>query len=248
MRLTATAGLFAFSIFMIASNSQVQANALDVSNIETESYLVALETQAADQQGEVKETKPEPVNYEIVENDSLSKIAKKYATSWKRIYDKNTQIEHPDVINAGDSITIPTADESLTERPLPEVHSQPVIESEPSTTTQISSPNSTVTYSSGTSTGNSYTAGYCTWYAKIKRPDMPNNLGNADTWVSRAAAQGIATGSVPRVGAIGQQGMHVVYVESVNGDGTVTVSEMNYNGWNVVSSRTVPASTFFYIY
>jgi peptidoglycan DL-endopeptidase CwlO len=77
---------------------------------------------------------------------------------------------------------------------------------------------------------------------------LPNNLGNANTWVARAAAQGIPTGSAPRVGAIGQQGMHVVYVESVNGDGTVTVSEMNFRGRYVISSRTVPASTFRYIY
>ena len=77
---------------------------------------------------------------------------------------------------------------------------------------------------------------------------MPNNLGNANTWVARAAAQGMATGSTPRAGAVGQQGMHVVYVESVNGDGTVTISEMNHVGWNVVNQRTVPASNFQYIY
>ena len=100
----------------------------------------------------------------------------------------------------------------------------------------------------GSSAGNTYYYGYCTFYAKSRRPDLPNNLGNADTWVARAAAQGIATGSAPRVGAIGQQGMHVVYVESVNGDGTVTVSEMNFQGWGVTSSRTVPAGTFQYIY
>jgi surface antigen len=80
------------------------------------------------------------------------------------------------------------------------------------------------------------------------RPDLPNNLGNANTWVSRAAAQGLATGSAPRVGAVGQQGMHVVYVEAVNGDGTVTISEMNHAGLYVRTVRTVPASTFMYIY
>lgn len=80
------------------------------------------------------------------------------------------------------------------------------------------------------------------------RPDLPNNLGNADTWVARAAAQGIPTGSAPRVGAIGQQGMHVVYVQSVNGNGTVTISEMNYQGLYIISTRTVPANSFMYIY
>jgi surface antigen len=32
---------------------------------------------------------------------------------------------------------------------------------------------------------------------------------------------------------------HVAVVESVNADGSIVVSEMNYAGWNVVSSRTV---------
>ena len=96
--------------------------------------------------------------------------------------------------------------------------------------------------------GNTYSRGYCTWYAKNKRPDLPNSLGNAYSWLARAKAQGIPTGSVPRVGAIGQRAMHVVYVERVNADGTVFVSEMNYRGWNIVSTRTAPASSFQYIY
>lgn len=101
----------------------------------------------------------------------------------------------------------------------------------------------------GTSSGNSYSPGYCTFYAKNMRPDLPNNLGNADTWYSRAAAQGLSVGSTPRAGAIGETKayMHVVYIESVHGD-TVTVSEMNYKGRGVVSKRTAPASEFRYIY
>ena len=99
------------------------------------------------------------------------------------------------------------------------------------------------------SPGNSYAYGYCTWYAKSKRPDLPNNLGNAGQWVANAAQQGFATGSTPRAGAIGSQPGHVVYVESVNSDGTVNISEMNYNGRvGVVHNRTVAASTFTYIY
>jgi surface antigen len=96
--------------------------------------------------------------------------------------------------------------------------------------------------------GNGYAWGNCTWYAKSKRPDLPNNLGNAYSWVSQASAQGLPTGVEPRVGAIGQQGMHVVYVESVNDDGTISISEMNYHGFGVVSTRTVPVGTFEYIY
>lgn len=95
--------------------------------------------------------------------------------------------------------------------------------------------------------GNLYTPGNCTWYAKSRRPDLPNNLGNANTWVYRAAEQGIPTGDTPRPGAIGQQGMHVVYVESVNGD-EMHISEMNYEGLYVIDERTIPWGGWSFIY
>jgi surface antigen len=96
--------------------------------------------------------------------------------------------------------------------------------------------------------GNSYRAGNCTWYAKHKRPDLPNNLGNANTWLIRARAQGLPTGLTPRVGSIGQKSMHVVYVEKVNADKTILITEMNFKGVGIVSSRNVPANSFAYIY
>lgn len=86
--------------------------------------------------------------------------------------------------------------------------------------------------------GGGYSAGYCTAFAWSMRPDLPGNLGNANTWTTRASAQGYATGYIPRAGAIGQQGMHVAYVTSVNADGTFNVSEQNYKGWNIISSRS----------
>ncbi|USN96923.1 MAG: CHAP domain-containing protein [Candidatus Nomurabacteria bacterium] len=100
---------------------------------------------------------------------------------------------------------------------------------------------------------NLYINGQCTWYAKKRRPDLPNGLGNANTWYARAAAKGYKVGSSPRVGAIGatSQGAlgHVVYVESVHRNGTITVSEMNYNGGvGKVHTRTVAATQFKYIY
>lgn len=100
---------------------------------------------------------------------------------------------------------------------------------------------------------NSYAWGQCTWYANNKRPDLPNNLGNANTWYAVAAAAGIAVGTEPRVGAIGvtTEGYygHVVYVETINDDGTVNISEMNYaGGINVVHYRTVMPGEFVYIY
>lgn len=198
-------------------------------------------------------TSPKQSKYVVKRGDSLSKIAQKYNTTWRRLYDKNRSITDPNVIVVGQAVVIPHPNEKLAPRKLPATQ-QPAARTQPSTSrSRPTASSTTMTYRSarvprGSSAGNSYYAGYCTWYAKSRRPDMPNNLGNADTWVVRAAAQGLATGSRPRAGAIGQQGMHVVYVERVNRNGTVTISEMNYRGFGVVSSRTVPASTFMYIY
>lgn len=182
----------------------------------------------------------------VVKGETLSDIAKQYDTTWRRIYDKNKSLADPDTIETVLVLVIPQSTEKLDNRPLPtaSIATSGSAASSAVAATQIVSTAQPV----GSSAGNGYFAGYCTWYAKSRRPDMPNNLGNADTWVARAAAQGFATGSVPRAGAIGQQGMHVVYVERVNSDGSVTISEMNYQGFGVVSSRTVPASTFMYIY
>lgn len=201
----------------------------------TESKEVVVEPPAA----------PPVTQHVVVEGDNLSKIAEVHQTTWVRLFSKNLTVENPDTLNVGQVLVIPTASEQFPERPLP-TPIDPVIQASvqlPAARTSSGQPQSR-----GSSAGNTYTAGYCTWYAKSRRPDLPNSLGNANTWVSRAAAQGLATGNVPRVGAIGQQGMHVVYVEAVNGDGTITISEMNYRGLYVTSSRVAAASSFSYIY
>lgn len=99
--------------------------------------------------------------------------------------------------------------------------------------------------------GNGYAYGYCTYYVASRRA-VPSNWGNANAWYYNAQASGFSVGSMPVPGAIAWTGAgyygHVAYVESVNGN-SVTVSEMNFNGgWNRVSSRTVSAGEFRYIY
>jgi surface antigen len=96
---------------------------------------------------------------------------------------------------------------------------------------------------------NTYTRGQCTWYVASRRP-VPSNWGNAISWYYNAQRAGFATGSAPRAGAIGwERSNHVVYVESVNSNGTVNISEMNWGGRpGVLHTRTEPASRFLYIY
>ena len=100
-----------------------------------------------------------------------------------------------------------------------------------------------------TGTGNGFAYGYCTWYVANKRY-VPWR-GNAAEWWWNARAFGYAEGSSPRVGAIMVMGYsgtspdgHVGYVESVNGNGSFVVSEMNWwgvpgGGWGRVDYRTV---------
>ncbi len=291
---TLIAGVTIVTIGMITPGAQVSAEASDLVNDDSDikswdvreyigrennSLLTALLTedelnrmeanlQETDSVVEEEDEDEEPIVHEVQRGESLVKIADEYDITWTRIWDKNDQLDHPDVLHIGEELEIPFEDEELNERELPEVvvvepeiaeaapeparteasATQPAASSNSSATTSAPAATQQQTAPRGSNGGNLYTAGNCTWYAKNRRPDLPNNLGNADTWAARAAAQGIPTGSEPRVGAIGQQGMHVVYVEAVHGDGTVTISEMNWKGLYVISQRTVAASNFRYIY
>lgn len=103
---------------------------------------------------------------------------------------------------------------------------------------------------------NGYDFGYCTyWVAKLRaeagRP-LPSDLGDASTWAIRAQEFGLPVGTTPQVGAAVVMSTygegHVGYVTAVNGDGTITVSEMNVVYWDVVDTRTVPGAGYEYIY
>jgi surface antigen len=88
---------------------------------------------------------------------------------------------------------------------------------------------------------NHFAFGYCTWYVATKR-NVPW-YGNAIDWWPNARSYGYSEGQKPVRGAImvtsESHWGHVAYVESVNRDGSWTVSEMNYKAWNVVDIRTV---------
>lgn len=214
--------------------------------------VLAPSAHAEEKKSTKKDEKPAPVMVTVQSGDSLSSIADAHQTTYVRIFDANDFIANPDLINAGDQVRIPTADEQLPDR-YGDMYSAPVVAAAaPAAASSVH--RSAAPSSSGSrvvsSAGNTYYYGYCTWYAKQRRPDLPNMLGNGGQWVANAAARGYATGSVPRAGAIAETYGHVAYVESVNGDGTLVISEMNGPaGFGVVGTRTVPASTYFgYIY
>lgn len=100
---------------------------------------------------------------------------------------------------------------------------------------------------------NGYDYGWCTWHAANRRMEIgrpiPNNMGNAISWLGVARAMGLETGEQPREGAvvyhldIGGWG-HVAFVEKINPDGSIKVSDMNYPIWGQVTYRTVKPSDF----
>lgn len=267
MRKSVVAGIFAYALFFVAPKAAAETASpeylytVSVNSIkpalvavsEAQTTQIALLENAQPATVVPKEDASEAVSsYTVHDGDTLIEIALQFDTNWQRIFFKNTSIADPDAIKPGDVILIPAQDEELAERAIPvnapKAGEKPAPSAQKNQRASSSATRSSNVTVRGDSNGNRYSYGYCTWYVKNMRPDLPNNLGDAISWVSRARAQGMATGNTPQVGAVGQKGNHVVYVESVNNDGTVTISEMNHVGWNKTSRRTLPASNFSYIY
>lgn len=249
VRKTAFAGLLLCVLMFLALAPSAHAETIALfeqttpvdKNIELATEVIT----NAQEEAPAKPARQKVVRHTVAKGESLVKIANRYDVTWQKIYYKNTDLNDPDNIKTGEVLLIPSADAVVKKRKIPKNEPKPSAVQQTASTPEPAN-SSTTNYSS--SAGNTYTYGYCTWYVKNRRPDLPNGLGNAYEWVGNAQAMGMATGSSPRAGAAGQRGNHVVYVEQVHGDGTVTVSEMNHVAWNVVSSRRVPASYFTYIY
>lgn len=100
--------------------------------------------------------------------------------------------------------------------------------------------NSSRSYRSGGSTAG-IPWGWCTWYA-AKEFGGIGWRGNAGTWYNNAASAGYKTGQTPQAGALfvtSESGWgHTGIIRKVNGD-SITVEEMNYKGFGVVSTRTI---------
>lgn len=177
------------------------------------------------------------IQYKVNDGDTAEALAQKYQSNADQIIAFNNA--EVDGIKPGQVVIIP--DGVMPQAPRP---AAPAAVASSSSTAPAK-----VSIGPG-SRSNGYSYGYCTWYVASKRA-VPGSWGNARTWYGNAQIAGYGVGSAPRPGAIAWTGAgyygHVAYVESVSG-GMVTVSEMNYNGWNRVSSRTVPASSFRYIY
>lgn len=106
--------------------------------------------------------------------------------------------------------------------------------------------------------------GNCTWYANGRLRELGYNstqlnalVGNAGNWANQATAANILVDNIPTVGSIAQLNSgsfsslgHVAVVESVNADGTITVTESSYSTdtssvWNFLWRRRTVSPTWF---
>jgi surface antigen len=176
--------------------------------------------------------------YTVQSGDTAASVASTYKSNAAQILAYNND-EATDLV-PGQKIIIPDG-----EKPQPVA---PVVSAPAAVTPRFNNIQPLTNYSGG---ANGYSFGYCTWYVASRR-SVPSFWGNANQWYYNAQVSGFAVGSTPEVGAIAWTGAgyfgHVAYVIGASG-GQVTISEMNGTaGWDRVDTRTVPASSFLYIY
>ena len=172
------------------------------------------------------------VIHTVADGETIDSIAAKYGVDKQRVITYN-DLEASGVV-AGQRLVLPGGILPQNERPSVRSVTTPVIRFS----------------ASAASVGNLYDYGYCTWYAYNRRAEIGRPVGsywgNAVSWAGYAASSGYAVSNTPAVGAVLQQGGgvaggygHVAFVEEVHADGSIRISEMNYAGWNIISSRDI---------
>ncbi len=183
--------------------------------------------------------------YTVKAGDTVSSVAEKYNSTVEAIIAYN-ELSSTNALTEGTVILLPSGELPEDERP------------EHSNTTYVTP--STVTsapaYTNHTywTSSNPMPYGWCTYYAWGRRSDMggqwvlPGGLGNANMWAA-ALSGSYRIDRTPEPGAVfqtyaGYYG-HVGIVDSVNADGTITISDMNgIAGWGRVGTATIPQSVW----
>jgi surface antigen len=188
------------------------------------------------------------VRYTVAKNDTIGGIAKKYKAKVEKIIEFNDLPANGE-LEEGEEIIIPDGVDKTkpSQNALQRLYAS-------------NNPNKNVPSATKTSTNlHKYPAhrfpyGWCTWYVASKR-HVPWG-GNAGTWLYHARAYGAATGKTPTVGSIivtnESRWGHVGIVTGVKGN-SISISEMNYKGWGIQSSRTISAKSpvikgYIYVY
>jgi len=178
------------------------------------------------------------VKHVVAAQDTIEAIAAKYKADVQEIIDFN-ELPADGKLTAGRILIVPNGEK---EKPVPEP--KPV--ATPATVSKGTVVSSGKYVASGNvPRGHSFPYGQCTWYVST-RTYVPWG-GNAKAWLANARAYGYSTGKAPAAGAIlvtneSRYYGHVAYVESVNAN-TITISEMNYEGWARKSVRVIPRNS-----
>ena len=187
--------------------------------------------------------------YTVKAGDTIDSIASKYGSNAAEIIAMNDL----EVSGISEGMRIVIKDGSLPETERPEYVAPTPVRTYTNTNTYAYA----YTYLGNTSERQnievvgyySIGGGQCVDWALRMRPDLQPyalSLGNANTWAAGAAKAGFVVNRTPAAGAIFQTSSgwygHVGYVEAVNGDGSITVTEMNYGIPYRVIRATIPAS------
>lgn len=60
------------------------------------------------------------VDVTVGPGDTLTAIAETHDTTWRRLWDHNDHLKHPDVLQVGEMVAVPRADVDVEPRPLPQ--------------------------------------------------------------------------------------------------------------------------------
>lgn len=166
--------------------------------------------------------------YTVKSGDTLSVIASKYGTTYQKIQSLNGLSNF--IIYPGQKLKVPGT----------------------STTTKTGSSTSSSGYNTPIfNHANLYDWGQCTWHVFNRRAEVGKGIStywwNANNWDTAAAQDGYTVDHRATVGSILQTDAgyygHVAFVERVNSDGSIYVSEMNYSAApGTKTFRTIPAT------
>ena len=184
------------------------------------------------------------VVYTVKDGDTVASLADKYKVDTERIVLYNDLASDESLV-AGKRLVLPSGELPETERP-------GYVAPRPVTPTYSGNSGNILSSSYGYArvfSGNRYALGNCTWYAYERRAAIGRPVGslwgNATNWAVSARAAGFTVNGTPAPGAVFQYGGgygHVGIVESVDSE-YLYVTDMNYAGYNVVTSRKIPLSS-----
>ncbi len=117
--------------------TETSEDTLAVTSDESTGQVLAVTDEPAVEAEEQTTERPE-VTVTVAKGDTLSKIAAAHQTTYNRLFDANPAVSDPNIINPGEVIRIPYADEEIATRALPAP--KPVVATAPRATRPSTKP------------------------------------------------------------------------------------------------------------